>query len=78
MSAPAAAAAEDVRAHDHHGLLSPEGEARLQATACACCGSTNRRLRPGGYAYRWLRGGRLGYAVKVCPNCPAVVRGEQP
>ncbi len=76
MPAPAATAAADVRARDHEGLLTPDGEMRLQGIACASCGDQGH-LRPGGYAYRWLRGGRLGYAVRVCSRCPAAYAERQ-
>ncbi|WP_406494841.1 hypothetical protein OG936_13575 [Streptomyces sp. NBC_00846] len=51
--------------------LTPEARLCLAGLACARCGSTEA-LRPGGHAYtRSPGGGRLGWAVQVCMNCPA-------
>jgi hypothetical protein len=51
-------------------LLSPEEWRRISGLACASCGSC-ARLRPGGHAYTLTGdGGRLGWAVRVCAQCP--------
>jgi hypothetical protein len=68
---PAPTGSEDVRAQIHDlASLTPEIRLRLAGLACARCGSTEA-LRPGGHAYtNSPGGGRLGWAVKVCANCP--------
>ncbi|MFD8146127.1 hypothetical protein [Streptomyces sp. NPDC059708] len=44
--------------------------ARLRGEECARCGSRHG-LRSGGYAYTSSpTAGRLGWPVRVCPNCP--------
>lgn len=68
VSPPAA----DVRATVLDPLqVTAEQDARLHGRACARCGSTFA-LRPGGYAYTssGTKGGRLGWAVKLCADCP--------
>jgi hypothetical protein len=60
----------DVRAVDLDGRsLTPEQQTRLRGSACARCGSRTG-LRPGGWAYALMRGGRYGYQVRVCGSCP--------
>lgn len=66
----------DVRAREHDGLgTSAEVWERIRGNACASCGST-KDLQPGGFAYVRARG-LLGYAVRVCSNCPQSVGGAQ-
>jgi hypothetical protein len=66
----------DVRAREHDGLSTPaEVWERIRGNACAGCGST-KNLQPGGFAYVRLRG-LLGFAVRVCPDCPRSVRGTR-
>lgn len=69
---PQVSATTDVRV----GLLDPlaltaDQAARLHGQRCARCGSA-ANLRPGGYAYTSSGndGGRLGWAVKLCSDCP--------
>ncbi|GGV89878.1 hypothetical protein GCM10015535_44750 [Streptomyces gelaticus] len=61
----------DLRTEVHDLIaLTPETRLRLAGLACARCGSTES-LRPGGHAYTHSPdGGRLGWTVKVCANCP--------
>lgn len=66
----------DVRACEHDGLgTSAEVWERIRGNGCAGCGST-KDLQSGGFAYVKLRG-LLGYAMRVCPNCPRSVRGTR-
>jgi hypothetical protein len=50
-------------------VLTPEGWERVHGRACVRCGNRGA-LRPGGYAYVAMRGGRYGYPVRVCGGCP--------
>lgn len=75
---PAPTGSEDVRAQVHDlASLTPETRLRLAGLACARCGSTET-LWPGGHAYTHSPdGGRLGWAVKVCANCPVHLPQER-
>ncbi|MFB8441211.1 hypothetical protein ACFC7A_19415 [Streptomyces niveus] len=59
-----------MRARDLDGQrLTTELRDRLHGHACARCGGRGK-LRPAGYAYVRMRGGRHGYPVGVCGGCP--------
>lgn len=73
---PGSGTSGDVRAREHDGLATPaEDWEWIRGNACAGCGSS-KNLQPGGFAYVKLRG-LLGYAVRVCPNCPQSVGGAR-
>ncbi|MFE9007387.1 hypothetical protein ACFYOY_35605 [Streptomyces sp. NPDC007875] len=61
----------DLRAGDIDPLrITPEMQIGLWGRACARCGSPDKPLSPGGYAYTRARGGgRLGWLVELCARC---------
>ncbi|MGW9439593.1 hypothetical protein [Streptomyces sp. NPDC055607] len=67
-------AQQDIRAGDVDlSSISADQRERLHGRRCARCGATSP-TRPAGYAYSVTRdGGRLGWPVKVCANCPSNV-----
>ncbi len=66
----------DIRAREHDGLSTrAEAWEGIRGNAFAGCGSS-KNLQPGGFAYVRLRG-LLGFAVRVCPNCPRSVPGTR-
>ena len=67
---------QDIRAGDVDlRSMSPDQRERLHGLRCARCGAESPH-RPGGYAYGVTRdGGRLGWPVKVCANCPTSTGG---
>lgn len=78
MTARSATSA-DIRAdvHDPSGLTADQRD-QLHAQTCAAgCGSPHL-TRDGGYAYvhSGAEGARLGYAVRVCGNCPTLWRSS--
>lgn len=59
-------------------VLSAEATRRLNGKACVCCGATTG-LRDAGHAYTQSgsQGGRLGWAVRACGDCPATYEGKR-
>lgn len=51
--------------------VTAEQDARLHGQKCGRCGSTSE-LREAGYAYTasGTAGGRLGWPIRLCTNCP--------
>ncbi|MFF9147534.1 hypothetical protein ACF1BN_22035 [Streptomyces sp. NPDC014861] len=62
---------QDIRAADVDlRVISHAERDRLHGRACARCGAPSPH-RPAGYAFAVGRdGGRLGWPVRVCSNCP--------
>ncbi|MFD4020644.1 hypothetical protein [Streptomyces sindenensis] len=63
--------ADDVRGTVLDPLtLTAEQNDRLHGLKCARCGTVGR-LRLAGYAYTTSgNGGRLGWPLRLCPECP--------